>query len=221
MRYTLMLASDVYRKQKIWKYKIASHLGLGGSVVSSGHSTLRPQGVQCGGAFMSLDPAAREERTSAQITTCVVALPHRHHGGRWLNSGALYKAANWWWCGCERPFALIIWGITLSLDLCRELKRCSLWVTALATINVSWALGCFASRVRVGKPNGGGRPRLNIHKFFLRTCILIGRIAGYACRSVPGACIRCFLALSLRNDEWRHSRPLGEIVLVGAALVST
>jgi len=84
MRYTLMLDSYVYGKQKILKYKIASHLGLGGSVVSSGHSTLRPQGVQCGGAFMSLDPAAREERmrTSAQITTCVVASPHRHHGGR-------------------------------------------------------------------------------------------------------------------------------------------
>ena len=65
-----MLSSYVYGKQKILKYKIASHLGLGGSVVSSGHSTLRPQGVQCGGAFMSLDPAAREERTSAQITTC-------------------------------------------------------------------------------------------------------------------------------------------------------
>jgi hypothetical protein len=121
-----------------------------------------------GGAFMSLDPAAREGRISAQITTCVVASPHRHHGGRWLNSSTLYEAANWRWCGCGRPFALI-WGITLSLDLCRELKHSlTLWVTALAAIN--------ASNV------GGGRPRLNIHKFFLRIwCILIiGRIAGLA-----------------------------------------
>jgi hypothetical protein len=146
--------------------------------VSFSHSTLRPQGVQCSGTFMSLDPAAREEHTSAQIMTCVVASPHWHCDGRWLNSGALYEDANWRWCGegglCinlrNNPFIRSVSWIETPLTL---------WVIALATIN---AYGCWpASRVRMGKPNiSGGRSRLNLHKFFLCTCIPIGRIAGYA-----------------------------------------
>jgi hypothetical protein len=144
MCYTLMLASYVYNKQKIWKIQDSispwpRRLGCVFwplDVMATGRPARRRVHVAWSGCKRGAHQCSDNDLRCGVATSALRRTVIQFQRLVWSRELTMVR--------CWRPFALI-WGITLSFDLCRELKRGSLWVTALAAINASWALGCFAS----------------------------------------------------------------------------